>query len=372
MPGYAQPKPQNKKEVLGNINAQLESEKSAKKNLERNAGAAKKDYESTRKDLIKTGAAIQKNQKALHDIETRLTDLRAEQAQIKAELQAERKALGETITALERIRRTPPEAMIARPAAPIDTARGAMLLQRILPVLHEKARALKEKAERYAANEEELQSKQRKLVALSEDLDQKEKNLQRLVADRKKLYASINSDITARSKAIDRISKEARNLADLVSKLEDERTRNASRRKQQQSKPQKVVSLPAIGKSQLPLKGVLRTKYNQTDDFGAQSKGVSIEGRAGALIVSPMGGVIRFAGYFKNYGNMVIIEHQNGYHSLIAGLEKIDTVVDQSVSAGEPLGRLYRSTSSKAPTLYFELRYKGKAINPARKFTELG
>jgi len=85
-----------------------------------------------------------------------------------------------------------------------------------------------------------------------------------------------------------------------------------------------------------------------------------------------MGGIVRFAGYFKNYGNMLIIEHKNGYHSLIAGLEKIDTVVDQSVSAGEPLGNLYRTDNGKPPTLYFELRHKGKAINPARKFTELG
>ena len=117
---------------------------------------------------------------------------------------------------------------------------------------------------------------------------------------------------------------------------------------------------------------MIKTRYNEEDDFGAKSKGVSIEGYGGALIVAPMGGVIRFAGYFKNYGNMLIIEHKNGYHSLVAGLEKIDTVVDQSVVAGEPLGHLYQSKSGNPPTLYFELRHKGKAIDPARKFSDLG
>ena len=86
-----------------------------------------------------------------------------------------------------------------------------------------------------------------------------------------------------------------------------------------------------------------------------------------------MGGVIRFSGHFKNYGNMVIIEHEDGYHSLVAGLEKIDTVVGQNIIAGEPLGLLhYEGSRSDKPVLYYELRYNGKAVNPAKKFSDLG
>lgn len=369
---HAQPKPESKKEALGSLDKRLKNYKDEKQSLERQAGTAEKQYEKTRKKLIKASAKVQKNQSELHALETRLNDLHKDQKAIKTELDTEREAMAKTITALERIRRTPPQAMMARPAAPIDTARGAMLLQRILPILHVKAKALKEKSERYAANEKELKDKQDKLMALNADLAERQKDLRNLVDSRKKLYASINTNLSARKEAIVKVSKQAKNLTDLVRKLENERTRNSQRQASTQSKPIRQASLPAIGKSQLPLRGSIRTRYNQKDDFGAKSKGVSIEGSGGALIVAPMGGVIRFAGYFKNYGNMLIIEHKNGYHSLIAGLEKIDTVVDQSVSAGEPLGHLYRSDSGKSPTLYFELRHKGKAIDPARKFTELG
>lgn len=369
---YAQPKPASKKEELGTLDKRLESYTNEKHSLERKATEAEKGYEKTKKNLIKASAKVQKNQSELHTLETRLNDLHADQSQIKAELDAEREAMAKTITALERIRRTPPQAMMARPAAPIDTARGAMLLQRILPVLHEKAKALKEKSERYAANEKELKDKQDRLMELNKDLAEREKDLKKLVGSRKKLYASINTNLSARKKEIAKVSKQAKNLTDLVKKLENERTRNAQREAAKQSKPVRHAALPSIGQSQLPLSGKIRTKYNQKDDFGAKSKGVSIEGRGGALIVAPMGGTVRFAGYFKNYGNMLIIEHQNGYHSLIAGLEKIDTLVDQNVSAGEPLGNLYSSKNGKPPTLYFELRHKGKAIDPARKFTKLG
>ena len=116
---------------------------------------------------------------------------------------------------------------------------------------------------------------------------------------------------------------------------------------------------------------MIKTRYNEEDDFGAKSKGVSIEGYGGALIVAPMGGVIRFAGYFKNYGNMLIIEHKNGYHSLVAGLENIDTVVGQAVNAGEPLGVLHKSSSGQKPVLYYELRQNGKPVNPTKKFGDL-
>ena len=88
------------------------------------------------------------------------------------------------------------------------------------------------------------------------------------------------------------------------------------------------------------------------------------------MVVAPMGGVIRFAGFFKNHGKIIIIEHEKGYHSLIAGLGKIDTIVGQTVDAGAPIGTM-PGLKNKRPRLYYELRYKGKPVNPSIKFSEL-
>jgi septal ring factor EnvC (AmiA/AmiB activator) len=68
---------------------------------------------------------------------------------------------------------------------------------------------------------------------------------------------------------------------------------------------------------------------------------------------------------------MVIIEHGKNYHSLVAGLSKIDTVIGQSVMAGEPIGSLGSARSGR-PALYYELRQNGKPINPSRVFADLG
>src|SRR5690606_23504711 len=107
------------------------------------------------------------------------------------------------------------------------------------------------------------------------------------------------------------------------------------------------------------------------DDIGAKSEGIRIEARNGALVVAPLGGIVRYSGDFRNYGKMVIIEHKNGYHSLVAGLARIDTVEGQSLEAGEPLGVLATQNGQK-PVLYYELRLNGQSVDPARKIGDLG
>ncbi|MBU0859836.1 MAG: peptidoglycan DD-metalloendopeptidase family protein [Alphaproteobacteria bacterium] len=82
--------------------------------------------------------------------------------------------------------------------------------------------------------------------------------------------------------------------------------------------------------------------------------------------------MVRFSGPFKNYGNMIIIEHKKDYHSLIAGLTRLDVREGTSVNAGEPVGSLPSSSSRGGkPTLYYELRQKGRPVNPATTFSGL-
>ena len=112
----------------------------------------------------------------------------------------------------------------------------------------------------------------------------------------------------------------------------------------------------------MPVSGIIRINYGQQDEIGAPSEGLHIEGRQGGLVVSPMGGIVRYTGPFRRYGQLIIVEHKKGYHSLVAGLARIDTVVGQSLAAGEPIGILGDAN------LYYELRYKGRPVNPSHFF----
>ena len=96
---------------------------------------------------------------------------------------------------------------------------------------------------------------------------------------------------------------------------------------------------------------------------GTLSKGVFIKTRSSAPVVSPTNGRVVFAGNFRGYGNLVIIELPNKDHVLLAGMVRVSTGIGDEVLAGEPLGEMAPSFGV-LPKLYFELRKQGRPINP--------
>ncbi len=121
----------------------------------------------------------------------------------------------------------------------------------------------------------------------------------------------------------------------------------------------------ARGTMPFPVAGSLTGRYGAASqaagEAGLLAKGITITGRAGAQVVAPYDGVIAFAGPFRGYGQLLIIEHSEGYHTLLAGMGQIDATVGQRVLAGEPIGIM---ASEGASALYVELRRDGQPINP--------
>jgi len=111
-----------------------------------------------------------------------------------------------------------------------------------------------------------------------------------------------------------------------------------------------------------PASGTVALRYGETDEFGVSSKGLTLLTRPGAVVVAPFDGRVEFAGPFKGYGQILIIQHGDGYHSLLAGLDRIDEAVGDWLVAGEPVGVM--GSSDPKPRLYLELRHNGQPINP--------
>ncbi|HWK47541.1 MAG TPA: peptidoglycan DD-metalloendopeptidase family protein [Stellaceae bacterium] len=129
-----------------------------------------------------------------------------------------------------------------------------------------------------------------------------------------------------------------------------------------QPKETRPFETAARGAMLYPVAGRVTRRYGEEDAFGGSAKGLSIGTRAGAQVVAPFDGQIMFAGPFKGYGQILIIDHGGGYHSLLAGMDEIDGVVNQWVVAGEPVGSM--GADSQTPSLYLELRRQGQPINP--------
>jgi septal ring factor EnvC (AmiA/AmiB activator) len=110
-----------------------------------------------------------------------------------------------------------------------------------------------------------------------------------------------------------------------------------------------------------PVAGEIVFGFGAANAPPARELGIGFIGSAGAAVSAPAAGQVAFAGTFRGYGDIVIIEHGGGQHSLLIGLARLDVVVGQAVLAGEPVGLL---GDDPAPTLYLELRRAGDAIDP--------
>jgi septal ring factor EnvC (AmiA/AmiB activator) len=118
----------------------------------------------------------------------------------------------------------------------------------------------------------------------------------------------------------------------------------------------------AKGRMPYPARGKVVARYGETNEVGTINKGLVIATRGSAQVVAPYDGHVAFAGEFRGYGLLLIIEHGEGYHTLLAGMDRIDSTVGQRVVAGEPVGIM--GGNEARPTLYVELRRNGQPVNP--------
>ncbi|HNQ92376.1 MAG TPA: peptidoglycan DD-metalloendopeptidase family protein [Alphaproteobacteria bacterium] len=374
------PIPPKKGESLSSINKQMEAQKSEQEDLEKQAKSLEKGMKGLKKDLISIAGKVQDYETSMRELEERLSQLRKNKSDLTNSLSKQKKSIADLVLALERIRRLPPETLVARPDAPLETAQAATVLSSILPELDSRAKRLKLDLDELQKIEGELTDKQASLKETTEKLKTDQVKLDKLMDEREKSLKDTKKQVAKREESIAQLSKSAKDLSDLIAKVDEKnrilaqradesRTQNArsSRPTSPQIEQAMQAALPSLGNSRLPVSGIIKTRFGQTDDIGAKSQGLTIEARPGTVVVAPLGGIVRYAGPFKKYGSIILLEHKNKFHSLVAGLGKIDTFVGQSVDAGEPLGRLPDYTGR----LYYELRYRGAPVNPAQKFAKL-
>ena len=123
----------------------------------------------------------------------------------------------------------------------------------------------------------------------------------------------------------------------------------------------------------MPVTGELQRGFGAPDGFGGTEKGVLVATNPGALVVSPCDGWAAFAGPYRSYGQLLIINAGQGYYIVLAGMDRINVNVGQFVLAGEPVAAMGERSAKTAaamaigaaqPILYIEFRKDGAAIDP--------
>ena len=137
----------------------------------------------------------------------------------------------------------------------------------------------------------------------------------------------------------------------------------AARERVDVARPDSIRAFPPSNGLNPPVHGRLVQRYGQDSGLGQTARGITVETRPLAQVVAPYDGRVVFAGPFRDFGRILILEHTDGYHSLLAGLGGIGATVGQWVLAGEPVGQMGEGGGER-PRLYVELRKEGRPVNP--------
>ena len=304
-------------------------------------------------------------------IEGQLVALEEQERAKSAKMQQRKTQLAATLAALQRIARMPTATLVAIPQSTDKTIRTAILLRAAVPELQRDAMSLGDDLRALGALRDRISTDKIALTDSLARLEAERKSLAALTADKLELLKNMESAERATAQKAARLSARAGSLRELLATLSDGQRRPSLQMPEPDpatevpAPARKTAALPPVTFSRgvLPAPGRIVTTFGAKMPNGTLSKGVFVITRPAAAVVAPMPGRVVFAGQFRGYGNLVILESRDKGHALISGMSRIDAQVGDNVLAGEPLGEMTPSTST-TPKLYFELRSGGRPINP--------
>jgi septal ring factor EnvC (AmiA/AmiB activator) len=336
---------------------------------------------------------IRRHEQAIASAEETLANLESERQDRLEELAKRRRDFYGTLAAMQRIAFRPRAAMLASGQPPVDTLRGALLLSAALPEVEARARTVEDFLSELQDLSRSIEVERKALDAATATLQQERLRLSALI-ERKQATLSITETereaAEARAAEMARKAETLRQLMALATKAVETPEQPATNEQNasldaaepsatvEASSPRQTASaLTAPSpvrflseqKAQLllPIDGTIVARFGQTiargPDAGRPAKGLTIRTETSAQVVAPFDGKVVYAGAFRSYGQILIIDHGGRYHTLLAGLDEISAAVGQWVLAGEPIATIRRLGDQQAE-LYLELRRTGEAIDP--------
>ena len=321
------------------------------------------EVEGLKKKLVGMSRDLRDAEKQLADTSKKLKELNHEKSVLARQLYQEQDRMGGLVTAAQRFNRTSTPTMLVE-ADPLEAARAARIMKSMIPAIHAKSVALQTKLETLSKLEQAIADEKSAKAKKLSSINAQEAKLSAALEKRKTHYHQSEAERRKQQADIARLTKEAKTLDDLVQKINLPIAKPDIPTKSPRTAGNKTGT-KAPDMMFAPVVGSIRTSFGGTDDLGANSKGITYNARSGARVSTPLAGKVRFAGPFKKYKHILIIEHAGGYHSLISGLGQVDTIVGASLAAGEPVGSVADTNTEEHP-VYYELRHNGAPVNPQK------
>ncbi len=346
-----------------------------------------KDQRTLATNRARMHARLQETAKALTLSEKRLTEIEEHLAATRAKIKGEREKfedkaaqMSALFVLLQGIARQPPPVLFTHARDALRMIRSGMVLASFYEDVEKRAKDISDEVERLDAAEKDAEQQEQRRKAEQIQNARLKAQIDLLIIENGE-QMEIGEETLENLKSASQINSAGlRSLEEMLPALDAAAKKGKATAQakidgaMQFAQPGGMAATIAFGNSQgllpMPAQGKLMIKFGEAGIDGAASKGVHIETRPSAQVVSPCDGTVLYAGPFRSYGQLLIIDPGGGYHVVIAGMDRIQVTQGQSVLMGEPVAtmgaepRSGEKTASR-PTLYVEFRRDQQSIDPA-------
>ncbi|WP_232493796.1 murein hydrolase activator EnvC family protein [Novosphingobium kaempferiae] len=349
--------------------------------LEARARQVGEQAETTAREAAAVAARIQEMDAQIAAERAQMRLIASQRAGLRAQLAEKQGPLARLTGSLQRLSRRPPLLALLRPGSVQDTVYMRALLDTMLPEVERRTRSLRAEIERGRALEQQAKAAAAGLAQAQGQMQQRRQQLAG-IESRQRLEGREASGIAAReSERALALAEKARDLGDLVREVgrQGELRAELAALPGPIMRPARPEDAQVIGAGQftplpeglasymLPVTGRLLTGFGEDAPGQARSNGLVMAPRDHAQAVSPASGRVAFAGPYRGFQSIVIVEHDGGWTSLITGLARLDVTVGERVVAGSPIG----VTGPRDPRVMVELRRDGVPVNPLQYIRSL-
>ena len=355
-------------------NARVQSQQAARRSAQLEAAAAHERDEATQA-RVQEAAVAARVQQAQADIaanQARIAIVDRLLAQQRASLAARQGPVARLLAALQGLARRPAIIAVVRPGSVDDLVHVRAVLASTLPVIRARTAAIRAEVGRTRQLQAGATLATAALGESRARLEDQRLSLTRLEAEHRLRSRALGRDALVESDRAIALGERARDIVDLMGQQGNE----ASIRTSLAVLPGPLPRPPRPGETastidvvhwphdappyRLPVPGRLVTGFGELSDAGVRSRGLTLVPIANAAVIAPAAGRIAYAGTFRGYGNIVIIDHGGGWTSLVSGLGGIAIRVGDSVAQGDMIGH---AGTGDAPRVTVELRRRDRAVD---------
>jgi len=390
---FAAPKNEKPKEKLNSIHERIESLKKAlntSKQAHADAADALKQSEKAISESNRKLFELQQDQKKHSD---RLQDLQNQKSHLETTIDGQKRLLSKQLYHQYVHGKESYLQIVLQEKDPSAAARQVQYFGYVSKARSQLISATKSNLNQVAKLNEETSQALKEVVTLKGKQEVERKNLETQKTARGKVLNELAGQIQSQSKEIEKLKRDEKNLSELVERLaraaaEKQASQAKAKPQEQAKKPaEEVQSRPAQmlgrnetlpgstfggvsfselrGKLNLPVRGEITNRFGASrEDTGVTWKGLFIKSAEGNEVKSIANGRVVFADWMRGFGNLMIIDHGDGYMSLYGNNQALLRKMGDTVKGGDTIASVGNSGGNSTPGLYYELREKSRPFDP--------